>query len=135
MEMSFGLRYRPIRHTHIVYESRFFGSPNGYGINEIPDSLRLRSLYVMVDDLPYNVFVMGGYYRPLFGRYTPDHTALQIMMASATTGAPTNTSRELWEAFSAGTAPNVPYLNVHYIARGFVPDEPDHKGFIINAGS
>ena len=135
MEMSFGLRYRPIRNVHVVQETRFYGSPLGYGVNEIPDSIGLRSLYVMVDDLPYNVFVMGGYYKPLFGRYTPDHTALpQIMMASATTGSPGNTSKELWEAFSVGTAPNVPYLNVHYISRGFTPDEPGHSGIVLNTG-
>ena len=87
----------------------------------------------MVDDLPYNVFVTGGYYRPLFGNYVADHYALAQVMQGQTLGsAPYNL---LFKAFTIGTAPNVPYANIHYIAKNIAKGTDDKTtGFAANLG-
>ncbi|WP_132318633.1 hypothetical protein [Pseudobacteriovorax antillogorgiicola] len=117
MEATFGIRYRPLRHTHFVYEARYLGVPIGQQMDTIPGQEQTRSLYVMQDDLPWNIFVMGGYYRPLFGNYTPDHTALAQEMASFITTGQANSTRNLYKALSVGSAPNVPFGNIHYIMK------------------
>jgi hypothetical protein len=135
MEMSYGLRYRPLRNYHLVYESRFFGRPVGQRIDLIPGNERTRSLYAMADDLPWNSYVMYGYYKPLFGNYNPDHSSLaQIMISTVTTGQ-SNLAKPLYKALSFGAAPNVPYGNLHYIFKR-VGDSPNEKesGFAGNFG-
>ena len=136
MEMSYGLRYRPMRNYHLVYESRFFGQPVGQRVDLIPGTEKTRSLYGMVDDLPWNSFVMYGYYRPLFGRYTADHTNLaQEMIGVATTGSAT-TYANVYRAITAGTAPNVPYANLHYIMKRISPTlNEKENGFAGNFGA
>ena len=135
MEASFGLRYRPLRNTHIVYESRYFGPPVGQQIDQIPGQEQTRSMYIMQDDLPWNIYAMGGYYKPLFGNYTPDHTALAQVMTSLLTTGQGNIAKALYKAVSFGTAPNVPFANLHYITKrvGTTPNN-DETGYAGNIG-
>ena len=136
MSVDFGLRWRPLyRNVHVVYESRMLGSPadDAKYENTLKQSLT-RSLYLMVDDLPYNVFVMGGYYRPLFGNYIPDHYAIsQEMTTYAMTGSSKNYGI-VYSAMSIGTAPNVPYLNLHLIQKNINDPDDRTKGFALNTG-
>ena len=79
MNVDVGVSFHPVReHVSLVYEGRALGSPAGDAANKenTLSKMQTRSLYGMVDDLPFNVFAMYGYYRPLFGNYSPDHTAL-----------------------------------------------------------
>ena len=136
MSVDFSLRWRPLyRNIHLVYESRMLGSPADDAKYE--DTLKqslTRSLYLMVDDLPYNVFVMGGYYRPLFGNYIPDHYAIsQEMTTYAMTGSTKNYGI-VYSAVSVGTAPNVPYLNLHLIQKNVNDPNDRTKGFALNTG-
>lgn len=136
MNVDFSLRWRPIhRKVHFVYESRMLGSPVPDAKYE--DTLKqssTRSLYLLVEDLPYNVFVMGGYYRPLFGNFIPDHYAIaQEMTSYAMTGSTKNYGI-VYNAMSAGTAPNVPYLNVHLIQKRIGDADDRTKGFALNTG-
>ena len=87
MNTDFAVRYRPFnRHLNIVYESRFIGSPEDDSLADAFDRQRLRSLYVLLDDMPYNTFLQYGYFLPLFGNYTSDHTSLpQQVFATAVT--------------------------------------------------
>ena len=136
MDVDFGIDYRPFyRYLHIVYENRMEGAPEP----KIPFEQQVaksqtRSLYALVDSLPFNSFVMAGYYRPLFGNYVPDHyTLAQEVTAYGMTGQTKNYNL-LFDAVSAGTAPNVPYLNLHMI-RGQLGDPNDNtKGYAANVG-
>lgn len=139
MTGDFGVRWRPInRHLHLVAETRMLGSPveetdfEDTMFNMIP-----RNLYMMIDDLPYNTYFQSGYYRPMFGNYVPDHTALsQVMMAFAVGGEGAKPYNMLFNASSIGTAPNVPYANVHLIGRRVSDREKVDKtqGFAGSAG-
>ena len=126
MEATFGVRYRPLRHTHFVYEARYLGIPVGQRVDNVAGNEQTRSLYLMQDALPWNIFVMGGFYRPLFGNYTPDHTALAQEMASLVTTGQQNSTRNLYKAISVGSAPNVPFGNLHYIMKR-VGSNPNEK--------
>lgn len=121
MEATFGLRYRPLRNTHIVYEARYVGPQVGQTLDGIPGQERTRSIYLMQDDLPWNIFVMGGFYKPLFGNYTPDQTALAQVMTASALGINDSTAQTLYKAVSVGAAPNVPYGNLHYIIKRIDP--------------
>jgi hypothetical protein len=116
VETQFG--YRPFnRKLRFVYELRAQKPPGG---KNLPDEfgatiLQRRSLYAMLEDLPYNLYAQAGYYRPLFGYYTPDHTFLpQLMMAEAIGVRAYN---QQFLTYSVGGSPNLPYVNLHYIAR------------------
>jgi hypothetical protein len=138
MNVDTALRYRPFyRKLHLVHEARFLGSPQKTKLDQMIQRPMTRSFYAMVDDLPYNIFVMGGYYLPLFGHYVPDHTLLtQRMIATALTGQPSGAYNILFKAYSAGTAPNVPYLNVHRIQDRLNRSEHSApmQGWAANAG-
>lgn len=138
MGADFNMEWRPLyKFLHLVYEARILGNPaDGTRYDDFLLSAHTRSLYAMVDNLPYNVFVMGGYYRPLFGNYVPDHYALsQLMTTYAMTGQSKNYD-VLFNAVSIGTAPNVPYLNLHLIQKRMDPTDKDDKtsGMAANAG-
>ena len=140
MDADFGLRYRPLYHNvSLVYESRIQGSPAANThYEDFLLSARTRSLYAMVDDLPFNTFVMGGYYRPLFGNYVPDHYSLGQEMTSYAMSGKTQNYNLLYEAVSIGTAPNVPYLNLHLIRKNHSTpgDDADQtRGFATNLGA
>jgi hypothetical protein len=134
MEGAFGLRYRPFRSSHIVYEALALGSPASQGINSLPGSETTGSLYIMQDDLPYNIFVMSGFYRPLFGHTSADHSALSQVMVSRALSGQSNRYRILHKAISIGTAPNVPYGNLHLIGGRKFPDSEDERGIAGNLG-
>ena len=117
MSIDFNLRYRPFRrYFHLVYENRILGTTaDNTKYSQVLGSADTRSLYAMVDNLPFNIFVQGGLYRPLFGNYIPDHNHLsQRMFAWATTGS-RRAQAVTFQAASIGTAPNVPFANLHYI--------------------
>ncbi len=134
MEATFGLRYRPLRHTHLVYEARYAGPPVGQTIDGIPGKEKTRSIYLMQDDLPWNIFAMGGYYKPLFGNYTPDHTALAQEMTAQALGLNVNMSQALYKAISLGAAPNVPFGNLHYIIKRIDAQPVEESGIAGNFG-
>jgi hypothetical protein len=80
---------------------------------------------------------MGGYYLPLFGHFVPDHTLLtQRMLTKAFTGSPRGAYNILFKAYSVGTAPNVPYLNIHRIIdlMGKPDGSSPTEGWAANAG-
>ena len=116
MTADFALQWRPVhRHLHLVYETQLRGYPNKDKVIDLPRSQWNRSLYLMVDDLPYNIFVMYGLYRPLFGgNPTADHRLLpQELVATALHKGKAYNLR--YRAVTIGTAPNVPYANFHLI--------------------
>lgn len=142
MSADVGLRWRPLhRNLHLVYEGRMLGNPDGDELaKQIAKTLTTstRSLYVMLDNLPFNVYVMYGLYRPLFGgNPMPDHRALpQRLTAIALQGGSAYTLQ--YQALSIGTAPNVPYANVHLIHgrrdRFKHNDEDTTRGVAVNVG-
>lgn len=136
MSADFSLRWRPIhRNVHFVYESRAMGSPaEDRTIEATLTKPATRSLYMMVDNLPFNVFVMGGYYRPLFGNFVPDHRALAQEITTYAMSGQTRNYTLLYNTISAGTAPNVPYLNVHMIGKQIGDPDDRTKGYAANAG-
>jgi len=136
MSADMSLRYRPLhRNLHLVYEGRFQGTPSESATYEgMLDQANTRSLYAMYDYMPYNIFVMGGWYLPLFANFSPDHKALaQRMISTAQAGTPANYDL-VYNAISAGTAPNVPYLNVHLIQKRIGDIDDKTKGFAANLG-
>ena len=139
MSADIGLRWRPLhRNLHLVYEGRMLGNPHVDELSKNIDKAWTRSLYAMIDNLPFNVYVMYGLYRPLFGgNPMPDHRALpQRLTAEALQGGSAYTFQ--YQTLSIGTAPNVPYANVHVITgrkRRFVHDEHDTtRGIAANVG-
>ncbi len=137
MAIDMGASFRPFyRHLRFVLETRAVTSPANPNESEnIYQNIGRRSLYAMVDDLPYNLYVMGGFYRPLFGYYTPDHTFLpQRMQGWALQGNPATYNLQ-YEAYSFGGSPNVPYANVHIISKQLGPVEDTRvKGVAANIG-
>lgn len=136
MDVDLSLRYRPFyKRYNIVYEGRYLGNPTEKKAEAVNKSLNRRSLYLLVDDLPYASFVMAGYYRPLFGNYVADHTALaQTMMSYVLQGNPSIYSLE-YQAMTIGASPNVPFANVHLLSKqlGGAPNDT-HTGFALNGG-
>lgn len=137
MSADLSLRYRPLyRNLHFVMENRFYGTPSKEVKKEalLKQSLT-RSLYVLVDDQPYNTFLMAGYYRPLFGNYDPYHLKLaQRMTSFALKGRHHRTYDLNYNTISVGTAPNVPYLNIHKIGKLIGDPEDNSDGYAINLG-
>ncbi|RME15236.1 MAG: hypothetical protein D6797_06995, partial [Bdellovibrio sp.] len=110
MAFDLGVRYRPTRNRFsFVWETRFTNSdPSKSAYDNLFSNPRVRSAYVLYDDLPYNTYIMGGLYRPLFGNYTPDHETLQIRLLEMD-------YKTIYQAISFGGSPNVPFANVHLI--------------------
>jgi hypothetical protein len=138
MSADLGLRWRPMhKKFHLVWEGRYFGQPGAKKLVEEPASIFIRrSLYVMIDDLPFATYVMAGFYRPIFGNPHPDHTLLsQRMMSFALHDSP-GIYDLTYEALSFGGSPNVPYANVHLIRKKFDLKGKDdtNEGFAINGG-
>lgn len=136
MNADLALEWRPLyRNVHLVYEGRMQGSPAAPGkYDQQFKSAGTRSLYAMVDSLPFATFVMAGYYRPLFGNFVPDHYALaQEMTAYGMTGSSKNYGI-LFKALTIGTAPNVPYLNVHLIGKNQSDKDDQTQGWAVNSG-
>lgn len=138
MVVDIGVAYRPMyRYLKFVYEARALKTPSSERKSEnFMDSMTRRSLYVMVDEIPYNLYIMAGYYRPLFGYYTPDHTMLaQKMQAAALTGSTAAGYNLNYDAITFGGSPNVPYANIHVINRQIGPLQNNKvRGFAANLG-
>ncbi len=118
MVFDFGVRVRPIKENlSFVYEGRVLNAgnlgpggdpssldklfgPRGAGIN--------RSAYMLVDDLWYNSYLQVGFFRPMFGLYNPNHTA----MINDYTNLDFTTSIK---QVGFGLAPNVPFGIFNYI--------------------
>ena len=139
MSADFGIHYRPFyERYHLVYEGRYNGTPQSGEVDpQVPQAFT-KSLYGMVDDLPYNTWVTFGYYRPQFGYVSPDHTLFsQKMVAQGLTGS-SSSQNLLFKAVSIGTAPNVPNFNLHLIQKRIGTDVGDRvedtKGVGANAG-
>ncbi|MGE0527631.1 MAG: hypothetical protein AB7G93_12740 [Bdellovibrionales bacterium] len=123
----------PFRRIHLVWEGRFLNGPqNKVWDDNYTREARVRSAYLLVNDLPYNTHAMFGIYRPLFGHHTPDHTSF----LSYATGLD---QRAAYKAVTVGTAPGVPFLNMH----AFLPinksdfndaDSKADKGLALNVG-
>ena len=137
MAADFGLVFQPMAHLKLIYESRLLGRYTGNPLDEQLDQFITKSLYLLADDLPYNSFVMAGYYRPLFGNDHPDHTRLsRSFITKALTGNSRGYYSLRYKAASVGAAPNVPYLNLHYLHNQIDAAEPtgDTKGIVLNTG-
>lgn len=128
MAADVGASAHPARSLNLVTEARFLNSPNREAWDEMyTSSSQVRSAYVMLDDLPYNTYVMYGLYRPMFGYFSPDHTSL---FASAT-GLD---QRAVYKALTVGAAPNVPFANFHIIMPQSRDSGEDSKGYAANLG-
>lgn len=128
MAADISVSAEPVHGLNLVYESRFINGPGENDWYMGATTSIARSAYVMVDDLPYNTYAMYGLYRPMFGHYNPDHYTLYAMASG-------KGYRAVNRAFTVGTAPNVPFLNLHYI----MPIEDSsglskEQGFALNAG-
>ncbi len=137
MSADFGLEYRPIyRHLHLVNETRIYGTPNRAVQREqvLTSQVKTRNLYVLVDDLPWNTFVMAGYYRPLFGNQVPDHEALAQRMQAFLLSDAMRAQDLSFNAVTVGTAPNVPYFNLHLIQGRLGESSDKTRGIGSNAG-
>lgn len=141
MALDAGVGIRPFhRKLRFVYEVRALAPPPTDRPSTDPDlaasTIKRRSLYAMIDDLPYNLYLMGGYYRPLFGYYTPDHTFLPQLIQNSVLG--TTTYNQEYFAYSIGGSPNVPYFNLHYIVRqtnGGSGINRNLSGYVANVGA
>lgn len=128
MAADVGASVHPIKKLTFVTEARFLNAPSRKNWDELYTNVtRVKSAYVLVDDLPYNSFVMYGLYRPMFGYYTPDHETL-FSKASGFDVYAHN------KALTVGTAPNVPFLNVHMIMPESEATAEDSKGYAANLG-
>ncbi len=127
MSADLYLRFKPIpEYLTFVTEARFLNGPINSQLDRLfTTEARVRSAYVISDNLPFNSFVMGGLYRPLFGYYTPDHTSLAQIVSGLTV-------RSVFMAASVGSSPNVPFANFHLI--GPMSGGEDIHGFAANFG-
>jgi len=132
MNTDLSVSAEPYHRVTLVWESRFSTPPTREGWDEgYTTNSQVRSAYVMVDDLPYNSFFMYGLYRPMMGHNNPDHTSL----FAYGTGLNMNS---YFKAATVGLAPNVPFLNFHYIQplgdTSSLTKSQD-QGFALNVGA
>lgn len=128
MVLDFGVRYRPVKeHLALVFETRYFNNPNSPGKESLEwvatNDSQIRSLYALYDDLPYNLYIQYGLYKPQFGLGSPDHSSLanHMIYADNTTsplsglGIQAKSAKSLNKVVSFGGSPNVPFFNFHWI--------------------
>ena len=92
MHLEFGAAIVP-KNISLVFEHRYLNSPYTTEWNAIFRSGVTRSAYAMYDTLPYNTYVMGGLYRPMFGNYNSNHRALREVTAIGDTSPGSPASR------------------------------------------
>ncbi len=130
MGLDIGVEVSPVKSLHFVFEHRYGNPPANNHWDELYNGLsKVKSAYILVDDLAYNSWVQTGLYRPLFGHSNPDHNTLFNKITGLTQFVTYN-------ATSIGTAPNVPFLNIHLINnKTGIDDEPGmSKGTVFNLG-
>lgn len=128
MGTDVGISVEPVHRVNLVVEGRYLNGPTRPAWDAgFESGSQVRSAYVLVDDLPYNSFVQYGLYRPMFANYTPDHTSL--FAAASGLG-----QRAVFKAVTFGTAPNVPFLNIHYLEPTNVTSFSQDKGIVVNLG-
>lgn len=114
MNTDLGLEIKPFApNWKFVFETRYGNSPMSSQWDTIYNGstgskVFTKSAYLLVDDLPYNIYAMYGLFRPMFGYYDPNHTSL----AQEVNGLKYN---GVVKGISLGTAPNVPFFNLHLI--------------------
>ena len=132
MNVDVGLRFRPIQENlSLVIENRFSNGPSKdshYLERGFTSQSRVRSAYLLIDDVFYNSWVMVGLYRPMFGYYSPDHESLSNQL----TGFKQNT---VFKSLGIGTAPNVPFANLHLIMPTKGSAFSEAKGINLNVGA
>ncbi len=128
MAADIGVQIKPLPKFSFVTEARFANPPDRSSWDQLYTSQPLiRSAYLMIDDLPYNTYLMSGIYRPMFGHFDVDHNSL----ASTLTGLGYAST---WKTSSVGTAPNVPFFNFHSISPMANPTANQDSGFVANVG-
>lgn len=145
MALDFGVKVRPIPEKFsLVAEHRYANGPqaNQGALEHTVYSGYARSLYAMVDDLPYATYIQYGLMRPLFGHYNPDHSTLlnTLLFADNVSDGYFNIgdrpARTLNKVLTIGGSPNVPFANIHMILpadKGNTNIRMD-EGFALNVG-
>lgn len=129
MAFDLGAEIKPFAHNYkFVFESRYANSPKNSQWDTIFNSGSFtKSAYLLVDDLPYNTYVMYGLFRPMFGYYDPNHVSLaQEINGLAYNG--------VVKGVSMGAAPNVPFANLHIITPK-AGSSSKEEGIAINLGA
>lgn len=130
MAADLGVRFRPFdwHKFSAVLETRYLNGPNGSDLEEgFTTGARVRSAYVLFDDLMWNTYFQAGLYRPMFGHYNIDHTALA--QEASGLGA-----RSVYKAVGFGAAPNIPFFVFNYIQPMANSNYSQDEGFVISAG-
>ena len=131
MAFDLGVRMRPFQYhkLSLVYEMRSFNTTLGPSLDHLFDgNAATRSAYVLYDDLPYNAYLQYGFWRPMFGMYTPNHDSL----VTDFTELSYNQNHKM---LSFGVAPNVPFVNIYLM----LPSESGNatkqdEGFLVTGG-
>lgn len=135
MAMDIGVQVKPVpEHFSLVFETRYLSSPYAnntleelYVSDGVGNDTFARSAYFLVDKLPYNSFIMGGLYLPMFGAQSADHSLIIQKI-------PGFSQQSVHKAITIGTAPNVPFFNVHKIYSMKDADESKQDGWAANIG-
>lgn len=136
MAADLGIQVSPVKKVSLVFESRFLNGPTSMDKRSAMDQLFtagavVRSAYIMVDDLWYNSWLMYGLYRPLFGNQNPDHANLMNSIVYGQNGS----MRATYNALSVGTAPNVPFVNIHVLSPATDITYSQGRGTVVNLGA
>ncbi len=138
MGFDFGISVKPFMpNLSFVFEHRYFNNPyNPEWDAAFAQRGIARSAYVKLNELPYNTYVMGGIYRPMFGVYNPNHISLRetILFGSAA-GIAGGSQNAVYEGITVGGAPNVPFFNMSYLFKGSSGVGNQSTGIVINAGA
>ena len=131
MGVDIGIRFRPIQEDlSLVIENRFSNGPsnNSHRIERgFTTHSQVRSAYLIYDDIFYNSWVMAGLYRPMFGYHTPDHESLSNQITGFD-------QKAVFKSLGIGSAPNVPFANLHIIMPTEEGTISKEKGININVG-
>lgn len=129
MGTDLGVQLQPVHGYSFVWESRFLNDPRRTSVwdEAYTSSSKVRSAYVLVDNLPYNSYFQYGIYRPMFGHYNPDHTTLFARSTGLNQSA-------TYKAIGFGTAPNVPFFTVNYLMPFADHNMAQDRGFVATAG-
>ena len=102
----------------------------GLDLGSVPplDYLRVRELFVKVDNLPYNTYVRAGRFNPAYGWRIPDHTAYIRKPLGF------DQDRQVF-GIEGGINPNYPYANLGLFAQGLDawPGDTGAKGWGLTA--